>query len=176
MDDRGVCLSKPSRICISLIPRPLEKRTGNFRKFKLYTDVKSRQLQYFIIILQQTSARDTYNFSSCENGAFLQLFAVRSTTEVKWKSFERGSSCKAPALARSSKLLKWNGRDCNSSMHYAIGFYCCHVTAFWNLIGTANFQAAEVTVWTRGSSQAVCPTAWEQELDMYRIQRCHHVT
>jgi len=35
------------------------------------------------ISLQQTSARDTYNFSSCENGAFLLLFAVRSTTEVK---------------------------------------------------------------------------------------------
>jgi len=30
------------------------------------------------------------------------------------------------------------------------------------LIGTANFQAAEVTVWTRGSCQAVSPTAWER--------------
>jgi len=26
---------------------------------------------------------------------------------------------------------------------------------------TANFQAEEVTVWTRGSCQAVSPTAWE---------------
>jgi len=25
-------------------------------------------------------------------------------------------------------LLKWNGRDCDGSMHYTIGFYCCHVT------------------------------------------------
>ena len=34
--------------------------------------------------------------------------------------------------------------DCDGSMHlrnYAIGFYCCHVTTFWNLIGTASFQA-----------------------------------
>jgi len=44
----------------------------------------------------------------------------------------------------------------------AVGFYCCHVTTFWNLIGTADFQAAEVTVWTRGSCQAVSSTAWEQ--------------
>jgi len=29
-------------------------------------------------------------------------------------------------------LLKWNGCDCDGSMHYAIGFYCCHVTTFWN--------------------------------------------
>jgi len=43
-------------------------------------------------------------------------------------------------------LLKWNGRDCDGSMHYTIGFYCCHVTTFRNLIGTAKFQAAEVTV------------------------------
>jgi len=38
------------------------------------------------ISLQQTSARDTCNFSSCENGvscSWKQLFAVRSTTEVK---------------------------------------------------------------------------------------------
>ena len=44
------------------------------------------------------------------------------------------------AITRS--LLKWNGRDCDGSMHYAIELYCCHVTTFWNLIGTANFRAA----------------------------------
>ena len=54
-------------------------------------------------------------------------------------------------------VLKWNGCDCDGSLHYAIGFYCCHVTTFWNLIGTANFQAAEVTVWTCGSFQAISP-------------------
>jgi len=64
--------------------------------------------------------------------------------------------------AIEGSLLKWNGRDCDGSMHYAIEFYCCHVTTFWNLIGTANFQAAEVTVWIRGSCQADSPTAWER--------------
>jgi len=29
------------------------------------------------------------------------------------------------AIERS--LLNWNGCDCDDSMHYAIGFYCCHV-------------------------------------------------
>jgi len=57
--------------------------------------------------------------------------------------------------------LKWNGHDCDSSMHDAIEFYCWHVTMFWNLIGTTSFQAAEVTVWTHRSCQAVSPTAWE---------------
>ena len=32
----------------------------------------------------------------------------------------------------------------------------------WKLIGTANFQAVEVTVWTHRSCQAVSPTAWER--------------
>jgi len=85
---------------------------------------------------------------------------------LKWnriKSFGQRSSCKAPTLAQYARsLLKWNGHDCDGSMHYAIGFYCYHVTMFWNLIGTANFQAAEVTVWTRGSCQTVSPTAWER--------------
>ena len=39
-------------------------------------------------------------------------------------------------------LLKWNGCDCDVSMHDAIGFYCCHVTV-WNLISTATFLAGE---------------------------------
>ena len=43
------------------------------------------------ISFQQSSARDTYNFSSRENGAFLLLFAVGSTTKVKQKSFEQRS-------------------------------------------------------------------------------------
>ena len=115
---------------------------------------------------QQSSARDTYNFSSCENGAFLLVeatvccrFYYRSEIEVVRTKIVMQSAYTS-AIERS--LLNWNGRDCDSSMHYAIGFYCCHVTTFWNLIGTANFQAAEVTVWTRGSCQAVSPTAWER--------------
>jgi len=62
-----------------------------------------------------------------------QLFAVGSTTEVKLKSFKQRSSCKAPTLGRSR-----NGRHCDDSMHNWV--YCCHVTTFWNLIGTANFR------------------------------------
>ena len=115
------------------------------------------------ISLQQTSARDTYNFSSCENGAFLLveatvccLFYYWSAIKVVWTKIVMQSAYTS-TIERS--LLKWNGRDCDGSMHYAIEFYCCHVTTFWKLIGTANFQAAEVTVWTRGSSQAVSLTA-----------------
>ena len=44
------------------------------RVYRLYdTDVTSQQLQY---AFQQSSARDTYNFSSCENGAFLLVEAT----------------------------------------------------------------------------------------------------
>ena len=58
-------------------------------------------------------------------------------------------------------LLKWNGCYCDSSVGCAIGFYC-HVTTFWNLIGTANFQAEEVTVWSHRSCQVISPMAWER--------------
>ena len=121
-----------------------------------------------LIALQQTSARDTYKFSSYENGAFLLVeatvccpFYYRSEIEVVWTKIVMQS---AYTSAIQWSLLKWNGCDCDGSMHYAIEFYCCHVPTFWNLIGTANFQAAdsaEVTVWTRGSCQSVSPTAWE---------------
>ena len=57
----------------SLVPRPKKKWPDNFSEFKLHTDVTSWQLQYFI---PQSSARDTYNFSSCENGAFLLVEAT----------------------------------------------------------------------------------------------------
>ena len=42
-------------------------------------------------------------------------------------------------------------RVSDSSMHYTIGFYCCHVTTIWFV--------AEVTVWTRRSCKAISPTA-----------------
>jgi len=61
-----------------------------------------------------------------------QLFAVGSTTEVKYKSFEQESfvlSAYTSAIERS--LLKWNGHDCDVAMHVAVGFYCCHVAMFW---------------------------------------------
>ena len=111
------------------------------------------------------NARDTYNFPAVRTGlscSWKQLFAVGSAAEVKYKSFEKQSSCRMPILAQSSDRY-WNGwADCDSSLHDVVGFYCCHVTKFWNLIGTANFLAAEVTVWTRRSCQAVSPMAWEQ--------------
>ena len=118
------------------------------------------------ISFEQSIARDTYNFSSCENGAFLLMEATACCPFYYWSEIEVvltkiiAQSAYTSVIERS--LLKWNGRDCNGWMHYAIGFYCCHVTMFWNLIGTANFQAAEVTVWTRGSCQADSPTAWER--------------
>ena len=148
----------------SLVPRP-------YRRNGLATSASSNCIRMWRhgnckISLQQTSARDTYNISSCENGAFLLVeatvccpFYYRSEIEVVQTKIVMQSTYTS-AIERS--LLKWNGRDCDGSMHYAIGFYCCHVTTFWNLIGTANFWAAEVTVWTRGSCQAVSPTAWER--------------
>jgi len=118
------------------------------------------------ISFQQSSVRDTYNFSSCENGAFLLVEATVCCRFYYWSEIEVVQtkiivqSAYTSTIERS--LLKWNGHDCDGSMHYAVGFYCCHVTTFWNLIGTANFLAAEVTVWTHGSCQAVSPTAWER--------------
>ena len=48
-----------------------------------------------------------------------QLFAVGSTTEVKYKLFEQESfvlSAYTSAIERS--LLKWNGRDCDVAMFW----------------------------------------------------------
>ena len=85
----------------------------------------------------------------------IQFFQLR-----EWGFPARGSNCLLLVL-----LLKWNrSHSNNGSLHYTIGFYCCHVTTFWNLIGTANFQAAKITVWTRASCQAVSPMAWERGL------------
>ena len=104
-------------------------------------------------------------------------FAVGSTTEVNLDVVRTNFVVQSAYTSTIEwSLLKWNGRDCDGSMHDAIGFYCCHVTTFWNLTGTANFQAAEITVWTRqtlspmawewvwtrGSCWAVSPTAWER--------------
>ena len=91
-----------------------------------------------------------------------RLFAAGSITEVKQKLFKQRSLCRVPTLVWS------NNRYCNgmgvTAMHDAIEFYYCHVTTnVLNLIGTANFLAAEVTVWTCVSCQAISPTAWEQD-------------
>jgi len=47
-----------------------------------------------------------------------QPFAVNSTTKVEFKSFEKQSSCRAARNERS--LFKWNGHDCDVSMHDTI--------------------------------------------------------
>ena len=86
--------------------------------------------------------------------------AVGSTTEVEVVQSKIIMQSTYTSTIKQS-LLKWNGHDCNVSMHDAIGFYYCHVMMFWNLIGTANFLAVEVTVWTLVSCQAISPTAWE---------------
>jgi len=86
------------------------------------------------ILLQQTSARDTYNFSSCENGAFLLMEATVCCPFYYWSEISVVQTKIVLKSAYTSAierlLLKWNGRDCDGSMHYAIGLYCCHVTTF----------------------------------------------
>jgi len=62
----------------SLVPGPKDKRPENFYEFKLYMNVSSWQLQYWI------SAYDTYNFVAVRTGIsclWKQLFAVGSTIE-----------------------------------------------------------------------------------------------
>ena len=112
------------------------------------------------------SACDTCNFSSWENAAFLLVETTVCSRFYYWSEVQVTQKSIIVQSAYTStiewSLLKWTGRDCDSSMHDTIGVYCCHVTMFWNLIGIANFLAVEVTVWTSGSCQAISPTAWEQ--------------
>jgi len=77
---------------------------------------------------------------------------------LKWSRNHARKNHHAERLHYSAieqSLLKWNGCDCDISMHD------CRVTALWNLIGTANLLAEEVTVWTWITCQAVSPMAWE---------------
>ena len=87
--------------------------------------------------LQQTSARDTYNFSSCENGAFLLVEATVCCPFYYWSEIE---------VVRTKIVMQ---SAYTSAIERSLLLLSCDY--FWNLIGTANFQAAEVTVWTRGS-------------------------
>ena len=144
----------------SLVPRPKEKWPDNFCEFKLHTDVTSWQLQYLIQIvycmwyLQFFQLWD-WGFPARGSNCLLSILLM------KWNRSHLNKIVMQSAYtsAIEQSLLKRNGCNCNSSMHYTISF--CHVTTFWNLIGTANFQVAEVTVWTRGSCQAIFPTAWK---------------
>jgi len=63
-----------------------------------------------------------------------------SEAEVVWTKIIVQSAYTS-VIERS--LLKWNGCVCDVWMQDAVGSYCCHVTMFWNLIGTADFLAGE---------------------------------
>ena len=116
------------------------------------------------ISFKQFSACDT--FFQLWEWAFLLMESTVCSQFFYWSEVEvirtKIVMQSAYTSAIERLLLKWNGRDCDCSMNYAVGFYCCHVTAFWNLIGTANYQVAEVALWGCGSCQAVSPTAWER--------------
>jgi len=83
----------------------------------------------------QISARDTYIFLSCENGAFLLMEATVCCWFYYWSEVQVVPTTIIMQSAYTSvierSLLKWNGHDCNSPMHDAIVFYCFHVTMFW---------------------------------------------
>ena len=78
------------------------------------------------ISFQQSSARDIYNFSSCENGAFLLVEATVCCRFYYWSEMEvirtKIVIQRAYTSAIERSLLNWNGCDCDGSMHYAIGF------------------------------------------------------
>ena len=135
--------------------------------FKLNADVTSHQLQHLIQAVNIGLVH--VDFSSCGNGAFLVTEATVScrvyicTTEVKHKLFEPN---------HTEAYTAWSSNHYRNEMGVAMMFQCimqleytvrlsCDVTMFWNLIGIANFLAAEVTVWIRRSCQAISPTAWE---------------
>ena len=80
------------------------------------------------------------NFFSCENGAFLLMEAT-----VCWNEVE---VIRAKIVVQSvieQSLLKWNGRDCDSSMYSAIWFYC-------------------VVMWQRSEISLILPNFRQQKL------------
>jgi len=75
------------------------------------------------------------------------------------KLFEQKSLCRAPTLAQSSNCY-WSGMGVTAMVEciMQLGF----TVAMWQrseiwLVRHANFEAGEVTFWTRGSSQDVSP-------------------
>jgi len=73
-------------------------------EFKLYTFVTSRQLQYLI---QPVNTRLAHVI-------LYQVEVIRIKIVMQ----------SAYTSVIEQLLLKWNGHDCDSSMHDAIGFYC----------------------------------------------------
>jgi len=67
----------------------------------------------------QSSARDTYKFSSYENGAFLLVEATVCCRSYYWSETKIVAQSTYTSTIEWS-LSKWNGRDCDGSMHYTI--------------------------------------------------------
>ena len=84
------------------------------------------------ISLQQTSARDTYNCSSCENGAFLLVEATVCCRFYYWSEirFKQRSSCKAPTLARYVRSLWAWLRRFNALCNWVLLLSCDYVLKF----------------------------------------------
>ena len=136
---------------------------GTYNVLKFWTrrisgSVRHRTVAWKYAYKNLASQRKSYTFG-CYACMYRKFNVCSNEIEVVRTKIVMQSAYTS-AIKRS--LLKLNGRDCDGSMHHAIEFYCCHMTTFWNLIGSANFQAAEVAVWTRGSCQAISPTAWER--------------
>ena len=109
--------------------------------------------------------RIIYDYSpTCGSSCLLQVLLPKWSKVVQTKIIVQS----AYTSVIEQSLFQWNGSDCNASMNDTIEFYYCHVTInVLNLIGTANFLAAKVTVWIRVSCQAISPTAWEQVLQVW---------
>jgi len=126
-------------------------------------------LQY---AFQQSSARDTYNFSSCENGAFLLVEATVCCWFYHWSEISHSNKIVAHSDYTSTieqSLLKWNGHDCDGLMHvhnWVLLLSCDYVLKFdWY----CQLSGRGSTAWTCGSCQAVSPMAWEQGLSICKF-------
>ena len=111
-------------------------------------------------------AHDIYNFISCENGAFLLVETTVCCRFYCWSEVDIVWTKTITQSAYTSGDHCWNGMGVTVTVQcmMQLGFTVVMCMTFWNFIGTANFLAAEVTVWTRWSCQAISPTAWEQGL------------
>ena len=85
--------------------------------------------------------------------------AVRTGRSCLWKSFEKQSSCRAPIRAITIEM-EWVWLwQFNAWRNWVLLLSCDNILKFdWY----CQLLAAEVTIWTHGSCQAISPTAWEQ--------------
>ena len=61
--------------------------------------------------------------------SFYIIVKTGQTSDSLYSSFQGYYIDSFPGRRRNG-LATWNGCYCDSSVHYAIGFYCCHVTKF----------------------------------------------